>query len=121
MAAPFQQWLAPDALAALRDSEGTPADGRPPADADVTAAIRALETALAGRPPGAGLAALLSVVAMDLARHASRPEAAAILEGLRRTSEGLATQAPGRPDPAGAAQALAWLQRLGRWGATSPQ
>jgi len=115
MAAPFQQWLAPDALAALCAAEGTPGDARPPADADVTAAIRALEGALAGRPPGAGLAALLSVVAMDLARHASRPEAAAILEGLRRTSDGLASQAPRRPDPAGAARALAWLDRLGRW------
>lgn len=115
MATSFQQWLAPDALAALRAAEGAPDDGCPPA-ADVAAAIRALETVLAGRPPGAGLAALLSVVAMDLARHASRSEAAAILEGLRRTSEVLAAQVPGRSDPAGTAQALAWLDRLGRWG-----
>jgi hypothetical protein len=51
MAAPFQQWLTPDALAALRAAEGTSADTQPPDDVDVTAAIRALETALAGRPP----------------------------------------------------------------------
>jgi hypothetical protein len=116
MAAPFHRWLEPDALASLRAVEGLPGDPTPPADGDVTAAIRALEQALRGRPPGAGLAALLSVVAMDLARHASRSEADAILDGLRRTSESLARQAPGHADPAGAARALAWLERLGQWG-----
>jgi hypothetical protein len=116
MDVPFRRWVEPDALAALRAAEGPPEDSDPPNDGDVAAAIRALEQALRGRPPGAGLAALLSVVAMDLARHASRSEADAILNGLRRTSERLAAQAPGRADPAGAARALAWLDRLGQWG-----
>jgi len=55
MAAPFQQWLTPGALAALRAAEGTSVDTQPPDDTDVTAAICALETALAGRPPGTSL------------------------------------------------------------------
>jgi hypothetical protein len=116
MDVPFRRWVEPDALAALRAAEGPPEDSAPPNDGDVADAIRALEQALRSRPPGVGLAALLSVVAMDLARHASRPEADAILEGLRRTSESLARQAPGRADPAGTARALAWLDRLGQWG-----